>query len=488
MKGVVSLIMSSERGLEQLKRKFGNSVDKMKIGLKDQLKHGSMSKFVDEMTAARLITDDQKGDLDLMIGYFKASWKVIETVKDLEDHCCSFLEILEKMGSEVFDTYARKLEESWISDAKFFDISLSVIGRRHGQEVDYGRDYLHIQKSYKYSKNKQAMTAKADYMTVKDMEQLRLHADKSQLIRYPDDDDEYPYPESQEQAMNRNDSKGVSSLWAKSSENARLPLVQPNLPNRETCTEVYMHDRRTSLSYHIFISDGLECQGDPVINHAALLHYLIEQPNNRPKKTDGQSGVKADSTQPSSATSTQQLNEERNSELSPTAPRHQGTSELSDLATLTSINQQTDSHTATTTAHIAQMRGELTDQKPFPTTSNPKFSSASVSSDFYCDTNVGQEEKSRTLIVPRGSTATDMASTATSVMSNDQMMAEVMKISNRLSHLELEQTKTQTKCCHCSQMEEELQKKNVEIAELKAQLKTNEHFIEQLLNKLTVKQ
>lgn len=452
----------SNFNLGSLRRKFETSVNKIIPNLRDNLEQGATGRFVDHMLADGLITKDQKGNFDKMIGYFNSAMAVKETLEHLEAHCCDFLYVLERVN-DVCDGCASRLESFWIQDAQSLSIPLTKIGKRHtnphqeesgGNDYDSYTDVLRAQQGRKYSKKKRAKAAKA-----KQREQNKAikSATHLQPARHPKDqvmphaEDDY-YSEAQEPTASGSGSSS-SKQWmtARLQENTRTPIKDLPDGSKEVCTlitELYRHDGYTSLSQNYFISDDLDIHGDPIISQAGLnLLHDARQYNTRPK-TLQQS--RANSTLP---TSTQELRSREMSPASPQQPRGSESSSVSPPVTSTTqeIHSPTTSDLSTNKdAHVSPARGGsggVTDQKTRRSSSLPNirnFDAQPVQSDSF--NNTQGDFKNSEIILPRTSTA---AVTATSDC--EQIMGKLTEISDCLLRLETtNDAPSQAKCC-CSE-------------------------------------
>ena len=455
--------MAAELSLKPLARKFKGAVEKIQVDLNEHLQYGSIPKFADELFSAKLIPSNihKKADFNDMMGNVTSGMTVSSTLNDLEAHSCLFLEVLEKMDSKVCDRFATNLENSWISDAKSLNVSLTRIGKRYStpsqvddkqsDSFDYRKYFRDKQKS-KYSKKKR-----------KNISSDSLKAPQRQVMPRTEENG-YLCSDTTESTTSENDAN--KGLWMTTPLQAQILSGSTSLPPTElvllkraavTVITETPHNRRTSLS-HVFYSDGIS--GDAVFSDALLLQPLIA--NNA--KNDLKLMSTGQHSSPIVSSSGQQAC------LPP--------------------QSKTNTSARTQAAHDSITRGETTDQNG----TYYRRRSSSIPDKFPSFPSNQSESKSdginRTEIVAGGS-----SSRVSSLIANEQIMCD------QFSCLELEEqsaSRSTTKlessnahhCLSCEKLHEELHQKNTRIAVLEArleekitQIQAQNKIIEQLLSK-----
>lgn len=460
---VIKTIMAAELYLKPLARKFKRAVEKIQVDLNEHLQYGSIPKFANELFSVKLIPSNihKKADFNDMMGNVTSGMTVSSTLSDLEVHSCLFLEVLEKMDSKVCDKFATDLENSWISDAKSLNVSLTRIGKRYStpsqvddkqsDSIDYRKYFRDKQKS-KYSKKKR-----------KNISSDSLKAPQHQVMPRTEENG-YLCSDTTESTTSENDAN--KRLWMTTPLQAQILSGSTSLPPTElvllkraavtVITETPSHNRRTSLS-HVFYSDGIS--GDAVID-ALLLQPLIAG--------NAKNDLKLVST---------------GQHLSPIVSS-------SGQQACSPPQSKTNASARTQAAHDSISRGETTDQNG----TYYRRRSSSIPDKFPSFPSNQSESKSdginRTEIVAGGS-----SSRVSSLITNEQIMHD------QFSCLELEEqsaSRSTTKlessnahhCLSCEKLHEELHQKNTRIAVLEAhleekitQIQAQNKIIEQLLSK-----
>ena len=453
--------------LKHLSGKFKGEIEKMQVNLNDHLQHGSMVKFANEMFSAKLIPSNlhKEANFNNMMGNFRSGFSLIVTMGDLETHCCTFLDVLEKMDCDMCGRFATNLEKSWVNIFEMKaskTVLLTKLGKRYStpsqvddkqsSESEY-RDYFRHKQKYKYSKKKNPKPVPPS-----------LKAPESQVIPRREDGG-YLYPDTAEPTTSGDDGKKV---WMTAPRQKRvssgcLPPAEIALMEKYAHTEIPSHGHRSSLS-HAFYSDGIP--GDPVFNRALLQHLPI----------------RSNKQQHSTSSIPSPLAGQKMQAVSPSSTAEPLSSEPSCLPN----KSISDNSTLKTQVPNSLMRGE-SDEKGQPYS---RRRSSSIPSRFPPFTSSQSESKSeerelqgRTEMVANGSSAT-----VSTVVSNEKIIMEL------LSQLQLQQgptigNKTQN-CSNCEQLSRELQKNKILIAALEArldekdkQLKDQKEIISQLLKK-----
>ena len=431
-------------------RKFKASVKDIHSDLFEHLQHGLMDKFVGRMFSAGLIPDallspdmDSNSKYVKVMGQFRSIMND-ESLEESERHCCKFLDVLNNMGDIVRSRIAKKLKESWVSDAQSLNIELTRIGKAsmHSQEVGSGEnddDFVNTHHKQRYN----------------EMKLEKLEKTKRQLT-----DDRY-FSEAQPSG---DDNDGSNKVWAMGSDHldkdARLKeamsLFTDLSHHSSNCSLIHVTLSDNSIYYDLeMIREGVQHTGSTIKSRISLDKQRKELES---EPMDTQEDQRSDKL-------CQQQNPDSSS-LSITSTHKTSVPETRIDISISSPVREEDRCTG--------RRRSLSSPAVI---TNMKFHSLAHS-----DLNQDKSE----MIFPNGLSTTTAAIPASGI--RNEVLEKLAEISDRLSCIESRQAEnlsvqTQTECC-CNQMAKELQEKSKEISDLKSRLEENKTFITQLLDAL----